>query len=139
MSFRGLYNIPSYADFGQSLARGLLDSGLDLADALILLPNRRACRGLQTTFLRLREGEAMLMPRLVPMGDLSDEDAVGESIAGGIEDALLSDADLDLPEPWPRYLRESMLAELVARTDTSLRLDLVMALAQELARLMDQI
>ena len=139
MSFRGLYNIPSYADFGQSLARGLLDSGLDLADALILLPNRRACRGLHTTFLRLREGEAMLMPRLVPMGDLSDEDAVGESIAGGIEDALLSDADLDLPEPWPRYLRESMLAELVARTDTSLRPDHVMALAQELARLMDQI
>ena len=139
MKIKGLYNVPSYSDFGLSLARGLLESGLELADAMILLPNRRACRGLQTTFLRLREGEAMLMPRLVPMGDLSDEDAVGESIAGGIEEALLSDADLDLPDAWPKHLRDSMLAELVAKTDSSLRPDHVMALAQELARLMDQI
>ena len=82
MSLRGLYNIPSYADFGAALARGLLKADLDLANALILLPNRRASRTLQTTFLRLREGEAMLLPRMVPMGDLSDEDAVGEAIVG---------------------------------------------------------
>ena len=66
MKLRGLYNIPSQDDFGMTLARGLLEADLDLADALILLPNRRACRSLQTTFLRLREGEALLLPRLVP-------------------------------------------------------------------------
>ena len=69
MSLRGLYNIPSYADFGTTLAQGLLEADMDLADALILLPNRRAGRTLQTTFLRLRDGEAMLLPRMVPMGD----------------------------------------------------------------------
>ena len=139
MKIRGLYNIPSQDDFGMTLARGLLEADLDLADALILLPNRRACRSLQTTFLRLREGEALLLPRLVPMGDLSDEDAVGESIAGGIDPEALPDADLDLPDAWPKLRREAVLAELVAYKDQSLPPDHVMALAQELARLMDQI
>ena len=83
-------------DFSMTLARGLLEADLDIADALILLRNRRACRSLQTTFLRLREGEALLL-RMVPMGDLSDEDAV-ESIAGGIDPEALPDADLDLPD-----------------------------------------
>ena len=114
MKIRGLYNIPSQDDFGMTLARGLLEADLDLADALILLPNRRACRSLQTTFLRLREGEALLLPRMVPMGDLSDEDAVGESIAGGIDPEALPDADLDLPDAWPKLRREAVLAELVA-------------------------
>ncbi len=139
MKIRGLYNIPSFADFSTAFAQGLLDADLDLADALILLPNRRACRSLQTTFLRLREGEAMLLPRMVPMGDLSNEDAVGESIAGGISQDALPDADLDLPDPWPKLQREAALAELVARKDETLGPDHVMALAQELARLMDQI
>ena len=44
MSLRGLYNIPSHVDFGTALAQGLLDADIDLADALILLPNRRAGR-----------------------------------------------------------------------------------------------
>lgn len=139
MSLRGLYNIPSYADFGTTLAQGLLEADMDLADALILLPNRRAGRTLQTTFLRLRDGEAMLLPRMVPMGDLSDEDAVGEAIAGRIDADMLPDADLDLAEPWPKLRREAALAELVAKTDATLSQDHVMALAQELARLMDQI
>ena len=139
MSLRGLYNIPSHVDFGTALAQGLLDADIDLADALILLPNRRAGRTLQTTFLRLRDGEAMLLPRMVPMGDLSDEDAVGEAISGGIDVDILPDTDLDLPEAWPRLRREATLAELVAQKDTSLSQDHVMALAQELARLMDQI
>ena len=139
MSLRGLYNIPSYADFGTTLAQGLLDADIDLADALILLPNRRAGRTLQTTFLRLRQGEAMLLPRMVPMGDLSDEDAVGEAIAGRIDADMLPDADLDLADPWPKLRREAALAELVAKTDAMLSQDHVMALAQELARLMDQI
>ena len=139
MTFRGLYNIPSHVDFGTALAQGLLDADIDLSDALILLPNRRAGRTLQTTFLRLREGEAMLLPRMVPMGDLSNEDAVGEAISGGIDVDILPDTDLDLPDGWPKLRREAMLAELVARKDSTLSQDHVMALAQELARLMDQI
>jgi len=139
VSLRGLYNIPSYADFGTTLARGLLEADIDLANATILLPNRRAGRTLQTTFLRLREGQAMLLPRMVPMGDLSDEDAVGEAIAGGIDADALPDLDLDLAPGWPKLQREAALAELVAKKDASLSADHVMALAQELARLMDQI
>ena len=139
MTFRGLYNIPSHVDFGTAFAQGLLDADIDLSEALILLPNRRAGRTLQTTFLRLREGEAMLLPRMVPMGDLSNEDAVGEAISGGIDVDILPDTDLDLPDGWPKLRREAMLAELVARKDSTLSPDHVMALAQELARLMDQI
>ena len=139
MKIKGLYNIPSFDDFGMTLARGLLAADIDLANALILLPNRRSCRSLQTTFLRLREGRALLLPRLVPMGDLSDEDAVGESIAGGIDPEALPDADLDLADAWPRLRRDAVLAELVAYKDPSLSPDHVMALAQELGRLMDQI
>lgn len=139
MTLKGLYNIPSHVDFGTALAQGLLDADINLSEALILLPNRRAGRTLQTTFLRLREGEAMLLPRMVPMGDLSNEDAVGEAISGGINVDILPDSDLDLPDGWPKLRREAMLAELVARKDSTLSQDHIMALAQELARLMDQI
>lgn len=44
-----------------------------LADALVLLPNRRAARGLSDAFAR-RLGGAALLPTIRPLGDVADED-----------------------------------------------------------------
>ena len=75
----GLYSIAAHRPFLEDLAAQVLE-GCDLnADPLalsrmtVLLPTRRACRALQETFLRLSEGRALVLPRMIPIGDI-DED-----------------------------------------------------------------
>ena len=57
-----------------------------LARGLIMVPSRRAAKALQTAFLDLSNGAAMLLPRMVPIGDLADYDEAGASLLIG--DAL---------------------------------------------------
>ena len=60
--------------FVDALAAGLLaEAGsepLALADALILLPTRRACRSLRDAFLRQSKGRALILPRIQPLGEI---------------------------------------------------------------------
>lgn len=48
-------------------------SGFELADTLVLLPNRRACRELRDAFVRLNGMQPTILPRIIPLGD-PDED-----------------------------------------------------------------
>ncbi|MDX1974998.1 MAG: double-strand break repair protein AddB [Rickettsiales bacterium] len=47
--------------------------GEPITDLLILLPNRRACRSLQESFLKLSGGKPLLLPRIQPIGDVENE------------------------------------------------------------------
>jgi hypothetical protein len=62
---RGLFHIPPRHAFVDALAEGLLDVfGGDnpaFADALLLLPNRRAVRALRDAFLRATNGRPLLL------------------------------------------------------------------------------
>ena len=72
---------------GQEVFSPKLDGDpLALADMLVLLPNRRACRSLRDAFWRAGNGQAMALPSIQPIGDLDPDD-------------LLLDAksELDLP------------------------------------------
>src|ERR1700722_3783117 len=64
--------------FLDKLAAGLLaDAGGDpaaLARATILLPTRRAARALGEAFLRVSDGRALLLPRMMPVGDLDADE-----------------------------------------------------------------
>ena len=68
-----LFTIASDLPFLDALVAGLVaESGGDplaLAQATILLPTRRAARALAEAFLRASAGRALLLPRLVPVGD----------------------------------------------------------------------
>jgi len=69
-----LYSIPLHCAFADALAAGLIaDAGADpmrLARTLVLLPNRRAASAVTEAFVRQLGNGGLLLPRLVPVGDL---------------------------------------------------------------------
>jgi ATP-dependent helicase/nuclease subunit B len=152
-----VFNIPASAPFLPTLIRALMDDRLGLgfkpgsdpmalATATIYLPTRRACRLAQQMFLDVLERDAAILPRIVPIGDVDeDEIAFADEVAGGPADAVL-----DLPEPLGGLERKVMLAQLILKWAASPEmrgegnLSLVanspasaLALAGDLARLMD--
>ncbi len=73
-----IYNISSSCCFVDTLAQKLLNDCTDdhqsLADILILLPNRRACRSLADAFVRLKGMEPMLLPQMRAIGDINEDE-----------------------------------------------------------------
>ncbi len=130
--------------FVDALAAGLLArlgrEPLALARATLFLPTRRAGLALRDAFLRLGAGEALLLPRIVPLGDiaLDDEDA-------GEDGEVSFLADEALPPAIPDLERRLLLTRLVlarARAEGdggAARVDQAARLAGELARLLDQV
>lgn len=94
MSLQGVYNMPSGVPFLRSLAEGLMSEfGDDLSDALILLPTRRAVRGLTDLFLQhsAEKGQGvMLMPRLNTLADIDPNEPPFEpnDVAGLVPPAI---------------------------------------------------
>ena len=78
MSAPHVYNMPSGVPFLEMLAKGLRKRfGDDLQSGLILLPTRRAVRGLGEAFVTAaREDgiQAALLPRLRPLADIDPEE-----------------------------------------------------------------
>ncbi len=116
--------IPPGAPFLATLADALLDGSLvpgwpDPADPLslsagtILLPTRRAARAFAAVLAERTGGQAMLLPRIVPLGDVDEaEDAQLLDRAGLAfgEDAAAGDA---LPPEASPTARRLALAQLV--------------------------
>ncbi len=73
-----VYNMPSGVPFLQMLAKGLRKRyGDDLQSGLILLPTRRAVRGLGEAFVTAAKDDgiqAALLPRLRPLADIDPEE-----------------------------------------------------------------
>ncbi len=137
----GVYSIPAGVPFVDALARGLMDEAagdaLALSRMAVLLPTRRACRALRDAFLRLGGGRPMLLPRLLPLGEMDDEDLMFGPEPAGAE-------VLALPPAVPPLRRQLMLARLVralgpARGGRAPGIDQAAQLAAELARLLDQV
>jgi len=141
-------NIPAGVSFVDALARGLLarwgDDPLQLSKAMVLLPTRRACRALQEAFLRASNGRPLLLPRLLPLGDLDAE----ELLLTADEAAGAGSFDADLPPAMPALRRQLLLSRLIlawARLEAGSGKgptpseDQAVRLAAELARLLDQV
>ena len=93
-----VYNIPSELPFLDILASGITNkyqdpnNPLSLAKVLILLPTRRACRTLRKVFLKHTNGQAILLPKMVPIGDIDENIIQLSSLAISdfkIEDKIL--------------------------------------------------
>ncbi|HEY1125073.1 MAG TPA: double-strand break repair protein AddB [Sphingobium sp.] len=87
-----VYTIPAHRAFTDALAKGLIaqhgerDGGLALARGIVLLPNNRAVRALRDAFVR-ESGSGLLLPRLVPIGDIDLDETLGNALAPMGEDA----------------------------------------------------
>jgi len=133
-----VHAIPFTRSFADALVAGLIRRAgpepMALARGVVLLPNNRAVRAVTDAFVRA-SGGALLLPRLV---------AVGDPEAGETAGAALDPAGVDPPPPAvPPYRRRMVLARLVAaeRATAGARADPAEAirLAGELARTLDQL
>lgn len=122
--------IPAGVPFVDALASGLLAEAngdmLALADMLLLLPNRRACRSLRDAFWRAGAGKALALPSIQPIGDLDPDDLL-----------IDADSELDLPPAIGGLRRRLLLTRLLA----PLGWTTVQAgrLAEDLAGLLDEL
>src|SRR6185437_9367993 len=150
-----VFNIPASAPFLpaliDALRGGKLVPGfpatrdpLELTRATLYLPTRRACRLARDVFLEKLEGDAAILPRIVAIGDL-DEDEIAFAQAATGE---LAEAALTLPEAFGALERRLTLAEIIAKWAATIGPHegapliantpaAAIALADDLARLMD--
>lgn len=109
-----VFSVPPGIAMVDALAAGLLDRCRDdlrgLGEITVLLPTRRACRALADAFLRRSEGAALLLPRLQPLGETDETEALfamDEEPAAGIADLPPAISDLQ---------RRLALCRLILRT-----------------------
>src|SRR5215475_5121816 len=113
-----VFTIPPSAPFLPTLIRALRDGRLvdgfapgplDLADVTIFLPTRRACRLARDAFLQVLGVEAAVLPRIVPIGDIDEDELVFADMATGD----VAGEALDLPPALGGLTRRFLLARLV--------------------------
>jgi len=115
-----VFTIPPSAPFLPTLIEALASGKLGFAAArdplalarvTLFLPTRRACRLARDAFLAVLPGDAAILPRIVPIGDIDeDEIAFAESASG----ELASEA-LALREALAPLERRLLLTRLVSR------------------------
>ena len=150
-----VFTIPASAPFLPTLIEALrngelgfafADDPLALAAATIYLPTRRACRLLRDAFLDVLKGDAAILPRIVAIGDIDeDEIAFAEAASGDIAAEALA-----LPEALSGLERRLLLTRLITQWAQSPELHgasgvpliaqtpaAACALADDLARLID--
>ena len=126
----GVATIPAGVPFAEALAAGLLAEARAaphaLADALILLPTRRACRLLAEAMLRRSSSQALLLPRIQPLGEVDADEVLLDSALEGA-----------LPPAIAPLRRQLLLARLFERSGWPMIHAL--RLAEELAALLDEL
>ena len=127
--------IPAHLPFLDTLAARLLADArgdpLVLSRTTVLLPTRRAGRSLSEAFLRRSGGKPLLLPRLIPVGDLDAEELAFLTDEAGAE-------GLDLPPAIPEPRRRLLLTRLVMAWNRELRPGQAAMLARALARFLDE-
>ncbi|MDB5700932.1 MAG: double-strand break repair protein AddB [Sphingomonadales bacterium] len=132
-----VFTIPVHRSFADALVNGLIAmfgrDRMELARGVILVPNNRAARAITDAFVRRAEG-GLLLPRLVPVGD------VGEEALG----VALDPADAEpVPPAVDPLQRRFILARLIQEERAIARSPVdaaeALRLATELAATLDQL
>lgn len=132
-----VYTVPAGTPFLDALATELLirhgAEPLGLPRVMVLLPTRRAVRGLREAFLRAGGGRPRLLPTMRPIGDIEEEELAPASLGR-------SDDELSIPPEISALERQFLLARLiVTRPDGPNDLVRAVQLARELGVLLDQV
>ncbi|HXI99699.1 MAG TPA: hypothetical protein VNH44_00665, partial [Micropepsaceae bacterium] len=130
-----VFTIPAGIPFARALATGVIamsgSSPLSLADAVVLVPTRRAARALREAFAEALGGAALL-PRIRPLGDVDDESDLFDP----------STDDLQAVPPMAPLRRCLLLAMLVQRwgeaKSAALPFTQALSYAGELAKFLDE-
>lgn len=73
-----IFNIPATCSFADVLAEKFLqeyaETPLAMADVLFLLPNRRAAKALADAFVRKQGLSPTLLPKMMPIGDVEEDE-----------------------------------------------------------------
>jgi ATP-dependent helicase/nuclease subunit B len=152
-----LFTIPASAPFLPVLIRALMAGEvvpgfpasrdpLALANATLFLPTRRACRLARDVFLEALDTDAAVLPRILPIGDVDEDELVFAEAATG----PLALSALELPPALRPLDRRLLLARLVLQWAASPEVrgaggaplvayspTAALALADDLARLID--
>ncbi len=152
-----VFTIPSSAPFLPALIKALvagkLVSGfspsgdpLALASVTLYLPTRRACRLARDVFLDVLGAQAAVLPHILPIGDIDEDELVFAEAATG----PLADKALELPRALGGLERRLLLTQLVLQWASSPDVRgkdgsplvaatpaAALALADDLARLID--
>lgn len=145
-----VFTIPSSAPFLPALARALVDGRLVpgfrpkddpliLANATIFLPTRRATRAFGFALLEALGKEALILPRILPLGDVDeDELAFTDEDAGDLPPAISATSRrlvlARLVQQWAHALSIKRKEMPIAGT-----LSVSLAFADELARVLDDL
>ena len=125
-------SVPADLPFVDALAAGLRqevgDDPLALANTIIFLPRRRAIRSLSEAFLRLSDGQPILLPRMHTLGDADADDLTNGDVASA------------LPVPVSELARLALLSRLILSMPGHPPLPAhAIALARALAAWMDEV
>lgn len=150
-------SVPAGVPFLDMIADALLDgrliegfrfSGdpLQLAEATIYVPTRRAARALRTSFVERMGGRSAILPTIRPLGEFDDDDAV---ITGSADDLLALAPPIDamdrilllapLVQAWKRRLPAHLAALFGEDVVVPASLADAIWLSRDLAALMDEV
>src|SRR5437762_11742898 len=119
MAFPAGFTMGGSASFRPTLIRALADGrlgqGFPAGDdplawsrATLLLPTRRACALARDAFLEVLHVEAAVLPRIVPLGDIDEDELAFAEAASG-------EAGLDVPEATEPLERRLLLAQFILK------------------------
>lgn len=137
---QNIFNIAQSCSFTDTLAEHFTkiyeNNPQELSQVLFLLPNRRACLSLRDAFVRLNGLKPTILPKMVPIGDIEEDDIFLQSQDGG---ELLQ----KLPPAINKYERQFLFARLIASKPSQYGLPEMtfaqaFALAGDLAKFMDE-
>ncbi len=143
-----VFTISPGVSFADALAAGLLAQTaadpLALSRYTILLPTRRARRAIEEAFLRQSNGRPLLLPGILPLGDLDPDEVI---LGGDDEPAGVVGGDgavlVELPPAIPALRRQLLLTQAIQAAGAAgaapALVDQAARLAAELARLLDQV
>ncbi|HET9149820.1 MAG TPA: double-strand break repair protein AddB, partial [Alphaproteobacteria bacterium] len=152
LSRPAVFTVPAGVPFADRLVAGFLErmgvagapgvpptDPMALARATILVPTRRAVRAVADAFARRFRGAVVLLPRILPLGELDADDLPDTE-----EDASDASLAVNLPAAVPPLRRQMLLARLVSQFGAGAwreqpSADQAARLAAELARLLDQV